>query len=219
MPLTYTEENYLKAIFHLAPEDDGPVSTNALSARLCTQPASVSDMLRKLAAKQLVEYRKYRGVQLTSRGRTLALQVIRNHRLWEVFLVEKLNFTWDEVHEVAEELEHIRSPLLVQRLDEYLGRPRYDPHGDPIPDELGLLAEKNEVRIADLQRGESGRLSGIVNTGAPFLRYLDRMHIRLGDRLRVLEKMDFDGSMLIEIGGHQRLNLSREVTENLMITP
>ncbi|MGB5928452.1 MAG: metal-dependent transcriptional regulator, partial [Cyclobacteriaceae bacterium] len=147
------EENYLKAIYHLSTEDEGNVSTNAISETLNTKPASVSDMLRKLSGKELVSYRKYQGVSLTPSGRKVALQVIRKHRLWEVFLVDKLNFNWDEVHDVAEQLEHIQSPLLIHQLDEFLGHPAYDPHGDPIPDENGGFPEKEQSPLSELTVG------------------------------------------------------------------
>jgi DtxR family transcriptional regulator, Mn-dependent transcriptional regulator len=130
---TLSEENYLKAIYHLSKEEDESVSTNALAERLETTAASVSDMLKKLAKKELIEYKKYQGVNISEKGKRVALQIIRKHRLWEVFLVEKLSFNWDEVHEIAEQLEHIDSPTLVKRLDEFLGYPKFDPHGDPIP--------------------------------------------------------------------------------------
>ena len=134
MNLTTAEENYLKAIYHLSDGGKKSVSTNDVAGEMNTKPASVSDMLRKLGEKEVIEYRKYYGVNITDEGKKRALQTIRKHRLWEVFLVEKLNFAWDEVHEVAEELEHIQSPLLIQRLDAFLNYPKFDPHGDPIPD-------------------------------------------------------------------------------------
>ncbi|MEP2348492.1 MAG: metal-dependent transcriptional regulator, partial [Algoriphagus sp.] len=137
MTLTTAEENYLKAIYHLSDGGTKSVSTNDVAAEMKTKPASVSDMLRKLGDKEVIEYRKYYGVNITEDGKKRALQTIRKHRLWEVFLVDKLQFSWDEVHEVAEELEHIQSPLLIQRLDEFLNYPKFDPHGDPIPDEFG----------------------------------------------------------------------------------
>src|SRR3984885_5178673 len=133
---TFTEENYLKAIYHLSHES-GSVSTNQIAAALNTKAASVTDMLKKLADKALINYEKYQGVTLTSAGQKIALHIIRKHRLWEYFLVEKLNFKWDEVHEMAEEMEHISSVELIDRLDKFMDYPKHDPHGDPIPDSDG----------------------------------------------------------------------------------
>ncbi|MFA0963696.1 metal-dependent transcriptional regulator [Roseivirga sp. BDSF3-8] len=212
------EENYLKAIYHLSTEGEGKVTTNAISDRLNTKPASVSDMLRKLSAKELVSYRKYQGVSLTVAGRKVALLVIRKHRLWEVFLVEKLKFNWDEVHEVAEQLEHIQSPLLIHQLDEFLGYPKYDPHGDPIPDENGEFSEKEQSPLSDLEVGETGKIVAVKDSSAAFLQYLDKVGAYLGARVKVKDRVEFDGSMEIELDGKKQIFVSREVSANLLIT-
>ena len=217
MELSPTEENYLKAIYMLSPESDGHVSTNAISNRLKTQPASVSDMLKKLSKKEVIFYKKYQGVSITEKGKKLALEVIRKHRLWEVFLVKTLHFQWDEVHEVAEQLEHVHAPLLTKRLEKFLGFPKYDPHGDPIPDENGEMNIKPQVALLSLNPGESGKLAMVKDSGALFLRYLDKIDLHLGDRITVLEKMDYDGSVIVNIKGKKDINLSRQVAENLVL--
>jgi DtxR family transcriptional regulator, Mn-dependent transcriptional regulator len=167
--LTYTEENYLKAIYHLSDHGKSEVSTNAISDSLKTKPASVSDMLRKLSDKNVINYIKYQGVTLTAKGKKEALQIIRKHRLWEVFLVEKLKFNWDEVHEIAEQLEHIQSKLLIKRLDEFLGFPQHDPHGDPIPNEDGEMTPKKQVSLSEVRVGSQGIVMGLKETSPLFL--------------------------------------------------
>ena len=161
---TLSEENYLKAIYHLSTEEEETVSTNSLAERLQTTAASVSDMLKKLAKKELIEYKKYQGVNISEKGKRVALQIIRKHRLWEVFLVEKLSFNWDEVHEIAEQLEHIDSPILVKRLDEFLGYPKFDPHGDPIPDERGEFQAMPQITLSEMAPNQSGLLVGVKDT-------------------------------------------------------
>ncbi|MDZ7612318.1 MAG: metal-dependent transcriptional regulator [Flavobacteriaceae bacterium] len=135
-----SEENYLKAIYALQCDQGSPISTNLISEKICTKASSVTDMLKKLSAKNLVDYQKYQGVFLTDQGMKHALKVLRKHRLWEFFLVEKLNYKWEEVHVIAEQLEHINSESLVDNLDAFLGYPKFDPHGDPIPDKNGILS-------------------------------------------------------------------------------
>lgn len=214
--VSFSEENYLKAIFHLERTYEGGVSTNALAGEMETKASSVSDMVRRLADKKLVEYRKYQGVRLSPAGRKKAMEVIRNHRLWEVFLVDKLNFSWDEVHEVAEQLEHIRSEKLIQELDRFLGYPQRDPHGDPIPDAEGNFSVSNTILLAEVKEGEKGICLGVKDTTAEFLQYLDKNGISLGKEIMVLEKEIFDRSMLIEINGESK-NISRVISENLYV--
>ncbi|HSI90051.1 MAG TPA: metal-dependent transcriptional regulator, partial [Adhaeribacter sp.] len=170
--LSFTEENYIKAIYKISLEGDGAVSTNAIAEVMQTKAASVSDMLKRLKEKEIINYVKYRGVTLTETGRKTALQLVRKHRLWEVFLVDKLKFNWDEVHEVAEELEHINSELMVRRLDEFLGYPKYDPHGDPIPTEDGHMIMKQQVLLAELEPGQAGSVMGVKDSQPIFLQYL-----------------------------------------------
>ena len=215
-----TEENYLKGIYKLAeaePDASG-VSTNRIAAALATRAASVTDMLRRLADKGLLAYEKYRGVQLTPEGRRLALLTIRKHRLWEVFLVQQLGFSWDEVHDVAEELEHVQSPLLMRRLDAFLGHPALDPHGDPIPTEDGAVRRPATRLLADLLTGEHCLLAAVKNTSAPFLQYLDKVGLQLGARVEVLDKVIFDNSLEIKINNVHVALISAEVSRNLLVT-
>ncbi len=218
MQLTHAEENHVKAIHHLTTDPEADVSTNALAEWLCTKPASVSDMLRRLATKSLVHYVKYRGVRLTETGERIALQVIRKHRLWETFLVEKLGFNWDEVHEVAEELEHIQSPLLIERLDQFLGHPAFDPHGDPIPDARGIVQTPARRLLYEMSPGAQVQVVGVRETTPLFLQYLDKVGIQIGSQLELLHKEDFDGSAEIRIETQLPLRVSRQVTENIYVT-
>lgn len=215
--LTLAEENYLKAIYHLSDHGRCGVSTNSVAAMLSTKPASVTDMLKKLADRNVISYVKYQGVTLSEKGRKEALEIIRKHRLWEVFLVEKLKFRWDEVHEIAEQLEHIRSKLLTERLDEYLGFPRYDPHGDPIPNANGEFENSNSVLLKDFAIGKFGVVTGIRESSDVFLRYLDKINLRPGVRLRITEKIEFDGSLEIVVEESAKTLISAEVAKNLYI--
>ncbi|MFN3405619.1 MAG: metal-dependent transcriptional regulator [Cytophagaceae bacterium] len=216
--LSYTEENYLKAIYHLSADGKNAVSTNAISDCLNTKPASVSDMLKKLSGKEVIHYVKYQGVTLTVKGKKLALQIIRKHRLWEVFLVEKLKFNWDEVHEIAEQLEHIQSNLLIERLDEYLGYPVYDPHGDPIPNERGEIKAKRQVPLSELELHTSGLVIGLKETSPPFLQYLDKTGIYINAKVKVMDKIEFDGSLEILIDNKKTILVSNEVSKNIFVT-
>ncbi|UOQ77132.1 metal-dependent transcriptional regulator [Hymenobacter sp. 5516J-16] len=216
---SYTEENYLKAIYKLAEAQPGSeVSTNSVAEALRTRAASVTDMLRRLGEKGLLHYTRYRGVTLTAEGRRLALLTIRKHRLWEVFLVQQLGFTWDEVHDVAEQMEHIDSDLLVQRLDEFLGYPQLDPHGDPIPTAEGVLHRPQHRLLADLRPGDQGIVVAVKNTSVPFLQYLDKVGLNLGTHIEVLDKILFDNSFEIRINQTKEHLLSAEVSRNLYIT-
>ncbi len=212
---SYTEENYLKIIYHLSVISN-PVQTNAIAERIQTKAASVTDMLKKLSDKELVDYVKYQGVTLTEKGKLTAISIVRKHRLWEVFLVEKLNFKWDEVHEVAEELEHIKSTLLVERLDEFLDFPKVDPHGDPIPDKHGNFADLSFIKLSKLKVGDKGTITGVSEHSSPFLKHLEKLGLTLGKKIEVSEIIDFDGSveLLIE---QQKINISREVAKHILI--
>lgn len=211
-----SEENYLKAIFHLENTFREGVSTNALAEEMETKASSVSDMVKKLSDKKLVNYKKYQGVKLSKLGKETAVEVIRKHRLWEVFLVEKLNFTWDEVHEVAEQLEHIKSDKLILELDKFLGFPNRDPHGDPIPDAAGNFSVSNKVLLSELKKGESGICVGVKDSSAAFLQFLDKNNIALGKEIKVIEKESFDESMVIDLNGEE-LSISHLISENLYI--
>jgi DtxR family transcriptional regulator, Mn-dependent transcriptional regulator len=217
MELTTAEENYLKAIYHLSEGGKKSVSTNDIAAEMKTKAASVSDMLRKLGEKEVIEYRKYYGLQITESGKRQALQTIRKHRLWEVFLVDKLNFAWDEVHEVAEQLEHIHSTLLIQRLDAYLNFPKFDPHGDPIPDEFGDIRSRPRVQLNEMEVDQTGQIVAVKDSSAAFLRYLDKVGAYIGARIKLLDKVEFDGSLEILVDQKKTLFMSKDVACNILV--
>lgn len=212
---SYTEENYLKIIYHLSVISN-PVQTNAIAEKIQTKAASVTDMLKKLSEKEMVDYVKYQGVTLTEKGKLTAINIVRKHRLWEVFLVDKLNFKWDEVHEVAEELEHIKSTLLIERLDGFLDFPKVDPHGDPIPDQHGNFANLSFVKLSKLKTGEKGTITGVSEHSSPFLKHLEKLGLTLGKKIAISETIDFDGSVELLID-HQKVNISREVAKHILI--
>ncbi len=214
--MTLAEENYLKAIFHLELETAGEVSTNTIAESMETKPSSVTDMVQKLAEKKMLIYKRYKGAQLTEIGRKVAANVIRKHRLWEVFLVEKLNFQWDEVHEIAEQLEHIQSEELIKRLDKFLGSPDFDPHGDPIPDEYGVLKPTEKKLLSEIEKNEQGVCVGVKESSPEFLQYLDKKKISIGTRITVLGKEFFDGSMVLRVGNEQFF-FSKIVAENIYV--
>jgi DtxR family transcriptional regulator, Mn-dependent transcriptional regulator len=216
--LSYAEENYLKTIYHLSDHGNREVSTNAIAEVLQTKPASVSDMLKKLAQKNVISYIKYQGVRVSDIGRIYALRVIRKHRLWEVFLVEKLRFNWDEVHEIAEQLEHINSPLLIERLDEFLGFPKHDPHGDPIPDENGEFKEKPKIPLTEIEINETGFIAAVNDTSTLFLQYLDKVGIYIGAKIKIVDRAPYDGSLEILLDNKKTLTISKEVSKNILIT-
>lgn len=216
--LSHAEENYLKAIYHLSQADKSDVSTNAIAEVLQTKPASVSDMIKKLSEKGFVHYQKYKGVNVSSKGRKEALQIIRKHRLWEVFLVDKLQFKWDEVHEIAEQLEHIKSPLLTEKLDKFLGYPKVDPHGDPIPDERGEIVLGKKVPLSEIDENKKVLMTGVEDSDAEFLNHLDKINISLGTKIVVKEKNSFDGSMQIELPDSKIIFISKQVADNLLVT-
>ncbi|MEQ9405000.1 MAG: metal-dependent transcriptional regulator [Cyclobacteriaceae bacterium] len=216
--LSLTEENYLKAIYHLSDHGSENVSTNSLAESMSTTPASVNDMMKKLSNKNLIGYKKYKGATLLPDGRASALHVIRKHRLWEVFLVDKLNFKWDEVHEIAEQLEHIKSPLLVERLNEFLGKPVIDPHGDPIPDENGVVKEVTKAPLSELKPGSKGVLVNVSNDDRALLRHLDKLQLSLGSKIELIERIDFDGSVCIQVDGQVNHFISQTIAGNLLLT-
>lgn len=211
-----SEENYLKAIFHLELSHKNGVTTNALSEEMETKASSVTDMIKKLSEKELVRYKKYQGVRLSEKGRKAAVNIIRKHRLWECFLVEKLNFNWDEVHDVAEQLEHVKSDKLTKELDRYLGFPKTDPHGDPIPDVEGKFYKTPRTLLTECDEGEVAVIVGVKDSSATFLRFLDKNGIGLGSRLKLLHIEDFDHSVEVE-AGNNKLHLSKKIASNLFI--
>jgi DtxR family Mn-dependent transcriptional regulator len=216
--MTHSEENYLKVIYHLSQTSDKGVSTNAIAGAMESKPSSVTDMVQKLADKGLTEYKKYQGVQLTEAGTRAALMIIRKHRLWEVFLVDTLNFSWDEVHDVAEQLEHIKSDKLTNRLDEFLGYPSEDPHGDPIPDRDGNVAAIDKKLLSEIVPGKTVICVGVKDSSAPFLQYLDKQQIALGSSIEVTGREDFDHSINIRIKDRV-LTVSHKIAANLFVKP
>jgi DtxR family Mn-dependent transcriptional regulator len=215
--ITQAEENYLKAIFKIEEKESRPALTNAIAAIMQTTAASVTDMLKRLSDKQLITYEKYRGVQLTEAGSRVATALIRKHRLWEVFLVEKLGFAWDEVHELAEQLEHVQGADLVTRLDSFLGYPRFDPHGDPIPDAEGRWTFRPQALLATFQPGDRGVITGVDDHSATFLQYLDQLGLTLGVSVELLERFPYDHSVRIRAGEKAEMILSDKVTQNLFV--
>ena len=211
---TLSEENYLKAIYHLEIDADKGISTNSIAKKLETKASSVTDMVKKLSEKEVVVYKKYQGVKLTNYGKKTAANIVRKHRLWEVFLVEKLNFSWDEVHDVAEQLEYIKSPKLINQLDSFLGFPSNDPHGDPIPDKEGNLKIIEKSLLSTFYKNESGVCVGVDDSSSEFLRYLDKKGITLGKQITVLEKEDFDDSLSIEMD-NKKFSISNKIANNL----
>ena len=214
--MTFSEENYLKAIYHLTASLETEVSTNAIAEMMETKASSVTDMLKKLSEKDLVHYKKYQGVSLTENGRLSAKMIVRKHRLWEVFLVEKLHFTWDEVHDIAEQLEHIKSEQLINRLDDFLGNPTEDPHGDPIPDANGRIIKIEKHLLSELSENHIGICVGVKDTSSEFLKYLDKQEIALGSRIEFLSKESFDLSVRIKIDNRE-LSISNKIASNLFV--
>lgn len=193
------------------------MNTNAVAERMETKPATVTDMLRKLKKKELIEYQPYKGSRLNKEGRLYAIQILRKHRLWETFLVDKLGFGWEEVHDIAEQLEHVRSPKLTQRLASFLGNPQFDPHGDPIPDESGAFPIREELTLDRSVEGEEVIVKGVKDSSPEFLNYIAKLGIKLGDSLKVLSVEPFDGSILL-VHKRQEFRLSAQASTNLYIS-
>ena len=214
---THTEENYLKAIFKVCERQGKPASTNSISNVLDTSAASVTDMLKRLSEKKLIHYEKYKGVTLTETGNKIATHLIRKHRLWEVFLWEKLNFSWDQVHDIAEELEHIRSDELVEKLDEFLGYPKFDPHGDPIPDAEGIFTHRKQVALMTLNEEQTGVIVGVQEHAPTFLQYLEKMDLTLGAKITIIEKFEYDESVKVLINEETEKTISKKVSQNLFV--
>ncbi len=214
--ITLAEENYLKAIWAISLDTNERASTNAIADEISTSAASVSDMLRKLQEKELIKYEKYKGVELSKKGGNLATTIIRKHRLWETFLVNKLAFNWGEVHDVAEQLEHIKSDELVDRLDSFLGFPKFDPHGEPIPTREGEIPAINTIPLSQLELGTQGKVMGVTIDEKSFLDYLTKLDISIGTKIKLLEKNDFDQSLEIKIEDANQ-HISNNVAEYLLI--
>jgi DtxR family Mn-dependent transcriptional regulator len=216
MKKTYSEENYLKAIYHIG-KSEYKVSPKAIADALENNPASVVDMLKKLQDKLLITYDKFQGAILTPAGEAAALDIIRKHRLWEVFLVEKLKYEWDEVHDIAEQLEHIHDDRLAKKLDDFLGNPTVDPHGDPIPAPNGKMPIYVNQKLSEIATGGSCKVGSVRDTSTPFLKYLKQLNLGLGSKIQVLEKMEFDQSMVIAIDGGAQKTVSSKMTENILV--
>ena len=211
-----SEENYLKSIYHLS-KAGGKVSAKAISDALSNNPASVIDMLRKLSEKKLLQYDKVKGARLTDKGLKTALLIVRKHRLWEVFLLEKLGYSWDEIHEIAEQLEHIRHPDLADRLDKFLGFPEYDPHGDPIPQSDGQLPAASRITLAEIKQGDTCQVVGVKDTSTAFLQYLQQLNVGIGTKIKITDQIVFDGSVTIAIGKDFKATVSKKFAENVLV--
>lgn len=212
-----SEENYIKAIFHLQ-QGDGTVTTNEVAHELNTKAASVTDMMKKLKTKKLLHYQPYQGFKLNMEGSKVALTIIRRHRLWEYFLAEKLKFTWDEVHEVAEDLEHVSNKKLIDRLDEFLGFPRVDPHGDPIPDANGKIEASKKICLTELPLNILSGVSSVSDQSGKILELLKHKKITIGTKLEVKKRFDFDNSMEVRIGRQAPITISQQLAENIFVT-
>jgi DtxR family Mn-dependent transcriptional regulator len=217
MLLSFTEENYLKVIYALSGGPGSRIANQEIAERLALNPATVTEMLRRLHQKQLIDYSRSLGARLTPEGEQLALQVVRKHRLWETFLVEKMEFSWDEVHDVAEQLEHVQSEKLLEKLDKLLGYPKFDPHGDPIPDPKGRLPIAEAIPLSECPAGKSYRLTGVRNHSSSFLKYLDRIGLHLNDLIELEEARDFDQSVQVLLPGNNRTVFSTEVAGSLLV--
>lgn len=217
---SFTEENYLKAIYKIAESVDGIITTNDIARRMNTTAASVTDMLKKLSKKKLIRYKKYNGLTLTESGRRIALSVIRKHRLWEMFLVKVLKFKWDEVHEAAEQLEHIRSEKLVQHIDKLLRYPKFDPHGDPIPDIHGkfITSGAKPIQLSEAKQNSSYTMNGVIDHSNTFLQLLDKSGILLGSKIKVKAIQPYDKSLAILLNGKKRLYMSNQIAKNILVT-
>ncbi len=215
--MTLAEENYLKAIYHLENQSTNGVSTNALAEEMQTKASSATDMIKKLAEKNMISYIPYQGVTLSKAGHAYAVKVVRKHRLWEVFLLEKLHFSWDEVHDVAEQLEHIKSEKLTDKLDEFLNFPKTDPHGDPIPDKHGNFEKIDKTSLSDAEEGVIYVCVGVNDSSSDFLKYLDANTISLGTSIEIIHKEPFDNSIKIKFNGVE-LVVSENVAKNLFLS-
>jgi DtxR family Mn-dependent transcriptional regulator len=215
--ITSTEENYLKAIYKIAEKEKKSASTSSISKNMKTTAASVTDMLRKLSEKGWINYEKYKGVTLTSEGAKITTNLIRRHRLWEVFLVNKLRFSWHQVHDLAEELEHIHSPELVSRLDAFLDYPKFDPHGDPIPNAEGKFTLRTQMPLSDIGIGKDLILLGVKESGTEFLKHLNKLKIKLGTKLKILKRTDFDGTLVVRIDDKEDVIITEKVAHFLLV--
>ena len=215
--LSQAEENYLKAIYKISERDGTPVSNNAVSVEMQTSAASVTDMINRLSQKELIHYQKRKGVSLTDAGLGIATHLVRKHRLWETFLVDKLHFSWDEVHDIAEQLEHIQSVALLDRLDEFLDHPKFDPHGDPIPNAQGQIAQRQQWPLSQIALGQMVIVVGVQDHTTPFLQYLEQTGLLLGTQLKLTERLAYDNSLQLETSEGKLIQVSQKVGQNLFV--
>lgn len=216
MNFSVSEENYIKNIYHLQQQSE-LVNTNSLAHELQTRPASVTDMLKKLQIKNLLDYEKYKGFRLSARGNKVAINIVRRHRLWEYFLVAKLGFEWDKVHAIAEELEHVSNQELIQKLDSFLNHPQTDPHGDPIPDGNGKMPVILQLNIADVAEKKKTMVSSVANQSPEMLELLNHYHINIGAEITIIRRFSFDGSVEIKVGKHAACTISEAVAKNIFV--
>jgi len=214
---TLTEENYLKIIYNLEKQGVKKITPTAISEALNNNPASVVDMIKRLIEKKYLHYEKAKGAKLTEKGKNIAVLVVRKHRLWEVFLLEKLGYGWDEVHDIAEQLEHVQHPELADKLDKFLGYPVYDPHGDPIPKANGEMAVTYKTSLAEIGEGKNCRVVAVKDTSAAFLQYLKKLEIGIGTEIMLKEKIPFDNSIVIMIEKKNKTAVSKIFAENLLV--
>ncbi len=214
---TFSEENYLKIIYNLDKQGLKKITPTAIAEALNNNPASVVDMIKKLSEKKLIQYEKTKGVKLTEKGRNIAVSIVRKHRLWEAFLVENLGYGWEQVHEIAEQLEHVHHPELADRLDKFLGYPKYDPHGDPIPKANGETALTYKTLLAEIAEGKTCRVVAVKDTSASFLQYLKKLDIGIGTKITLMEKIPFDNSIVILTADKAKTTVSRIFAENLLV--
>ncbi|TKB99025.1 metal-dependent transcriptional regulator [Pedobacter cryophilus] len=217
--LSHTEENYLKALLKISTQNEGKdeAGTNEMAANLGVKPATATDMLKKLKEKGLVDYEKYGKITLSAEGKKNALAILRKHRLWETFLSKKLDFSWDEVHEVAEQLEHIKSEKLVDKLEEFLNFPEFDPHGDPIPKANGEIPVIKNTLLAAADVGTLYKVTAVKDTSSVFLKYLEKLNINIGTKIKVIEKISFDDSFVIEVNEEFKTNISLKFAKSLLV--
>ena len=217
MDFSSTEENYIKSIFHLSEDGDENISTNDIARSVNATAASVTDMLKKLKQKKIITYEKYQGVRLTKEGETIAKSIVRKHRLWEVFLVEKLGYSWDKIHDIAEQLEHIRSEEMIDKLDRFLGFPKFDPHGDPIPDASGNIKAVKQILLSKMKVGDKGKVVGVKDSSSKLLQHLDSLEIHLGTTIEISEVIEFDNSFVVQLGKKRKITLSKLAAQNIFV--
>jgi len=214
--MTLTEENYLKALFHLSLENE-EVSVLDLSKSLNIKMPTVNSMVKKLSSKELISYEKYKPLTLTQGGKRAAGLIIRKHRLVEMFLVEHLGFGWDEVHEIAEQIEHIKSQRFFDRIDQLLDFPKVDPHGSPIPDINGEVAIQNYKKLEECLEGQQATFMSVGSSQDSFLKLIDKLNLKLGDKIKVLEIQDFDKTMRVFVNNNSEQTLSQLVATNILV--